>query len=104
MLLVALAAVLLVGTELWRRRHAPQRPALPPPWVRGGAYFTGTATEVYLNGDDLRAGINPPRQKFLNYVPNDRVSRDRAITRLLEELQRDQNSPPATLPSHPGNP
>jgi hypothetical protein len=106
MLLVAAAAMLFGGLVLWHRRPDPTQPALPPPWIleHQDPFIVSTRMEIYVNGEDLRTGTSPPRRVFLHYSPQVPGDRARSASRLLVELQHEQVSHVAPLPSGHGRP
>jgi hypothetical protein len=96
MLAVAAIAFALGGVELARRRSEP-RPPLPPPGVVESSRASGSITVVYVNGDDLRAGIDLPRKKFVFYARRDVELRHPRIEDwepTTPELAHPQESPP----------
>jgi hypothetical protein len=62
MLAVAVAAVVLAGVALWRR---PAEPPLPLPWFAPSQSVHHNSV-LYVNGEDVRLGIDPPRAKWVH--------------------------------------
>jgi hypothetical protein len=70
--LIALAAVLLGGFELERRRRtAHPRPPLSWPWVPA-VPGVSNSSNLYVNAEDIEAGIDPPRAKYVHEEGPDR--------------------------------
>jgi hypothetical protein len=66
MLVIAVAAV-ASSVLVWARRPTPQpKPPLPWPW-EPAFYPVNHMAVLYVNGEDLRLGVYPPRVKFVQY-------------------------------------
>ncbi len=65
MVVVAVVAVLLAGVELVRRWVKPG-PPLPWPWG-APAQLVNHDSLLYVNMEDVRRGIDPPRAKWVHF-------------------------------------